>query len=1193
MRNFLLPFYIILCAATLVSCIEEKSVTNSNLENGIDNRENLIIIEATQEGYDSGVKTTLQSDGDVYWNPEDEISLFFLQGEKGGSKFVSQNAETTQIAKFAGSLNGIVGGGEELSQDEYFWAIYPYSENNSCDGQSVITTLPHKQKAVEGTFADDLFITIARAKGVKMAFRNVCGGVKFCVSQPGITSVVFRGNNNEVLAGNVRVAFDENNQPAVTEVLNPQNEITLTAPNGGEFEPNKFYYIIALPKALEYGFTMIFNKSDNTCIVYNRTTKVTINRSRFGVVRNLDTGEAVPKEEGTAGGNESGFYAGIIGFNNSLYTYPIKHLSESSADGFYSFIDGLTTKNGTLLYYAVDKAIDNLQSAVYPDDLFDVSLVTFTDGLDRGSLDMSEHYLTNSDYLAALNTRVSQELVSNRNISAYSIGVVGDDVTNTTSFKNNLNKLASAPENVFEVTNMSEVNNTFLEIADLLGETKYVQKFMFEISGPSHNAKCRFTFDDVSNYSSSKQYIEGTFNRLNKTLENITYVGLTSTTGDISAGIRNENNFYVFTFEGIQSLDGQLVPGDKVQHWYTEDDFWQKDSEFTFDPGSVGLEKIKRSAVVLLNLDCSSSLGDDFITLQNNAKSFIAKLIENAVDPHEVASIKIDYSSITIPTGGKSTIHATVLPETALQKDVEWTSTDSEVASVDINGVVTAHKAGNATIIAKTKDGGLTDICYVSVVTLVNSINLNYSSLTMYTDEVASLSASVLPDDASSKEISWSSSNTSVATVDDEGNIIPIKPGTTTITVTAKDMSGTKATCLVTVLQHVESIDLDQDEVTINVGDSKLLTPTILPSNSSNKNVKWESSDPSVVSVNSNGQITAHKRGTASVTATTEDGAKQAICNVVVKQFVLDITLNKTKATLYVPETLQLEATVTPEDADNKKLTWSSSNPEVASVDQSGVVTAISTGTATISVAAQDESNKVATCAITVKKHVESISISSSSLNLTLGDMQTISVTIAPTDASNTNYTVTNSNSSVISVSKSGKNLVVKAVGVGSSTITVTSEDGGYVATCEVAVTLSKTPTNLALAVKRSGVRYYIPLSNYSSINLSGYTKEGIAIVYDSSRFILALNDVSSSTYTYTNAINQGTIATKTQATAIYLNWSNINSALATYGGTTMTGQYWTQTSEGSRTAYVYGPSGVASVNQQRTYYVRKIVASL
>ena len=701
---------LVLSLSLVTSCIEsDEAVDLTSMPR------QTITIEASQEARRVETRTTLQTDGSVFWNPSDEISLFFNSGTNGGDKFVSQNSENVAIAEFSGSIQGITGGGENLEENAYFWAVYPYSEGNSCDGSSIVTTLPYKQQAVEGTFADDLFITIARSPSVRMAFKNVCGGVKFCVSKSGIESVIFRGNSGENLAGKVRVSFDENNKPAVTEVIDGQSEVVVTAPNGGTFEPGKYYYIITLPTPLESGFEMIFRKSDNTKIVYKRTSGVVINRSRFGVVENVDSGEAVPDDTPT-GGSESGFYLGIIGFNNGLYTYPIQHLSNRSIAGYNSFIDGLTTINGTLLYYAVDKSIDQLQAATFPSNLYDVSIVTFTDGLDRGSLEEVDGYLSYPEYLAALNTRLTEEKVSGKSITAYSIGVRGVDVTHYDSFQNNLKNLATSNDNVFEVSDMSEVNEVFLKIADLLGETKYFQKLTLKIKGLSHNEKCRFTFDNVSSYNSSQCYIEGTFNRIDKTLTDVKYVGLSSDSGTVINSYKNEENFYVFTFDGVQAADGTLVPTDNVLHWYTEGGVWEKDSEFDFDPGDVSVEKIERSAAIILNLDCSSSLeGDAFATLQRHAKSFITKLRENVADPYTAESISLNKQSVTLSIGMTETLIATVLPDTAVQKDVEWNSTNSTVASVDKNGKITAHKPGVATIIARTLAGGLTATCRVNV----------------------------------------------------------------------------------------------------------------------------------------------------------------------------------------------------------------------------------------------------------------------------------------------------------------------------------------------------------------------------------------------------------------------------------------------------------------------------------------------
>ena len=280
----------------VVSCSETEGILETN---DVPYWKRDLVIEATREGHESETRTIRQEDGAVYWNPADEISLFFMRGENGGYKFTSQNTEVTETAEFAGSISGITGGGENLTDDAYFWAIYPYSKENACENNSLITRISEEQQGLAETFADDTFVTVARSMNVKMGFYNVCGGLRFTVSQSGIKSVSFRGNNDEVLAGKVRVEFNESNIPVVTEILDGQKEITLVAPNGGEFEVGKLYYLVALPKALEGGFTMTFRKTDGTVGVYTRTTGVTLKRSIFGTVRNLDAGLTFEREEGS------------------------------------------------------------------------------------------------------------------------------------------------------------------------------------------------------------------------------------------------------------------------------------------------------------------------------------------------------------------------------------------------------------------------------------------------------------------------------------------------------------------------------------------------------------------------------------------------------------------------------------------------------------------------------------------------------------------------------------------------------------------------------------------------------------------------------------------------------------------------------------------------------------------------------
>ena len=421
---------------------------------------------------------------------------------------------------------------------------------------------------------------------------------------------------------------------------------------------------------------------------------------------------------------------------------------------------------------------------------------------------------------------------------------------------------------------------------------------------------------------------------------------------------------------------------------------------------------------------------------------------EKDVDPISVTSVTLDSTSITLVEGDSQTLTATISPSNAENQMVLWISSDASVATVK-DGVVTAVKPGTATITVKSDDGGKTATCNVTVVARVypvEKITLDVTSATIYEGENLTLTATITPDNATNKNVSWKSSNTSVATVVD-GTVSALKTGTTIITVATED-GGKTATCNVTVKAKVASVSLDKTEITLTEGDTHILTATINPYNATNKNVSWKSSNTSVATV-SNGKVTALKAGTTTITVTTEDGGKTATCNVTVNEKIYsveNISLDKTSAILFEGETLVLTATINPYNATNKNVVWSSSNTSVATVVD-GKVAALKAGTTTITVTTED-GNKTATCDVMVNAKVTSVSLDKTEVELTEGDTHILTATINPDNATNKNVIWSSSNASVATVSN-GKVTAVKA---GTATITVTTEDGGKTATCRVMV---------------------------------------------------------------------------------------------------------------------------------------------
>ena len=333
---------------------------------------------------------------------------------------------------------------------------------------------------------------------------------------------------------------------------------------------------------------------------------------------------------------------------------------------------------------------------------------------------------------------------------------------------------------------------------------------------------------------------------------------------------------------------------------------------------------------------------------------------------------------------------------------------------------------------------------------LAEGISLNITSKELYENETFMLIATITPDVTTNKKVVWSSSDVSVATVSANGLVTTISPGSAVITATTTDGSNLSASCDVTIKQRATSISLSKTDVTIYTGNTLQLTATVLPSTTSNPSVTWSSNNTSVATVSSTGLVTAKSTGNAVITATTADGSNlSATCNVTVKRLATSIALNKTSATLYLDQTVQLTATVSPSNATDKSVVWTSSNNSIATVSTTGLVTAIAPGNATITATTADGSNLSADCEITVKAYVTSLTLDQSEATILEGDTITLTPTILPGYATNQSLTWSSSNTSVVSVN----NGVVVGRSGGEATVTARTADGSNLsATCKVTV---------------------------------------------------------------------------------------------------------------------------------------------
>ena len=289
---------------------------------------------------DNGTKTVLQQDGSVFWSPGDCITVFY--GNIPG-RFTSTNTEPSASAEFTGSLGSFV-----LDGETEFKAIYPHSDIivTPTDEGILSLFLPPEQTAVEGTFADDLFICVAKSKDVNLHFYNVCGGVKFSLSRDDIKKVVFRGNNKETLTGTMFVDFNADGIPQVIDFTAGRSSVTLSAPDGETLKKGAWYYLVSAPQVLSGGYTMELY-TDELVETITSESSVTIRRSAWGVLKDLGaTSPTVEIPEAIDLGLPSGLKWASFNLGATKPEEYGDYYAWGETEPYYSSLNPLTWKDG-------------------------------------------------------------------------------------------------------------------------------------------------------------------------------------------------------------------------------------------------------------------------------------------------------------------------------------------------------------------------------------------------------------------------------------------------------------------------------------------------------------------------------------------------------------------------------------------------------------------------------------------------------------------------------------------------------------------------------------------------------------------------------------------------------------------------------------------------------------------------------
>lgn len=317
-----------------------------------------------------------------------------------------------------------------------------------------------------------------------------------------------------------------------------------------------------------------------------------------------------------------------------------------------------------------------------------------------------------------------------------------------------------------------------------------------------------------------------------------------------------------------------------------------------------------------------------------------------------VTGVSLSKTSLSLVEGGSETLTATVTPSNATNKAVSWKSSDATIASVDNSGKVTAVKAGSATITVTTTDGSKTATCSVTVTAnsvAVTGITIDKTGISKVAGETEKLSATVTPANATDKKVTWTTSDANVATVDESGNVTAVAAGSATITAKAGDKT---ATCKVTVTAKeivLNEIVVDPATKEVKEGETFELTVKFLPEGAEAKPVSWRSTNPEVATVEG-GTVTTLKAGKTKIFAQVDGTEIEASCDLTVTQdpTLRGIEFASDRFGVEIGNPKKLELIFTPDYADNKVVTFSSSDPSVATVNADGIVNGLSQGETTI-----------------------------------------------------------------------------------------------------------------------------------------------------------------------------------------------------------------------------------------------------
>ena len=420
-----------------------------------------------------------------------------------------------------------------------------------------------------------------------------------------------------------------------------------------------------------------------------------------------------------------------------------------------------------------------------------------------------------------------------------------------------------------------------------------------------------------------------------------------------------------------------------------------------------------------------------------------------SLEPEDAAGLPI----LLVRAGRELTLSASCLPTDASNRRLTVTSSDTNVLRTS-STTLTGRNPGECLLtISSNLNPEVYRQYHVLVVRGVTGIKVTNPEKFIFIGSSAQLSVTVSPEDASIKDVVWSSENEKIATVDENGVVTGVSKGTATIRATAVDGTKRYGTVTVKVYQQPQSITLKESDVTVAVGSYKTLQATVLPNTTNDKTVTWRSSDEGIAKVNSSGRITPVAPGTCTITCESASfPTVYTAATVTIIQPVTKVAFTASSVNVDVGSTARIFWETSPANATNPSVELTSSKTTIATVDPDGTIYGISRGTCTITAKTTDGSNRTARITVNVLQPVEGVHMKNDTVSVGVDESIRLTAVMEPEDASNTNMSWYSSDERIATIRGTSNRPTVTGRAWGTTTVYGTTEDGGFTTSATVQV---------------------------------------------------------------------------------------------------------------------------------------------